>query len=172
MLGNDVMTSSLVARLRVPGFAGALSVILLTAPAFALDNTLDVTVDRATVVKAPDGVSTVVIGNPLIADATTQRNGVMVVTGKSYGSTNIMLLDGAGTVLSETIVTVRRAQDSVVVVQRGSKRESLACTPRCEPVLAIGDSPESFTVTATQIARRTGLSSGKIDEGKSEEKSQ
>ncbi|QZO01585.1 pilus assembly protein N-terminal domain-containing protein [Chenggangzhangella methanolivorans] len=134
--------------------AAVLSVLLLT-PAKAVEapepGSLEVAVDRASVVRAPAGVATVVIGNPLIADATTQKNGVMIVTGKSFGSTNIMLLDGAGAVLSETIVNVRRANDGTMVVQRGAKRESFSCTPRCEPTLAIGDTAESFSQTAGHL---------------------
>lgn len=137
---------------------GALSVVLLTCPANALDSTLDVAIDRASVVRAPDNTATIVIGNPLIADATSQKNGVLVVTGKSFGSTNIMLLDASGAVLSETLVHVKRANDGVLVVQRGVKRESFTCNPRCEPVLAIGDSPELFGQTAGQIAQRGGMS--------------
>lgn len=140
------------------------SVVLLTLPANALDATLDVAVDRASVVRAPENTATIIIGNPMIADATNQKNGVLVVTGKSFGSTNIMLLDATGAVLSETIVNVRRANDGgVVVVQRGSKRESFSCTPRCEPVLAIGDNPETFGQTANQITQRGGLSNGRTE---------
>lgn len=137
---------------------GALSVILLTCAAQAAEQTLQVAVDRASVVRAPDNTATIIIGNPLIADATTQKNGVLVVTGKSYGSTNIMLLDAAGTVLSETIVNVTPATDGLVLVQRGAKRESFACNPRCEPVLAIGDSADAFKNTAEQINQRSGMS--------------
>jgi len=140
---------------------GALLAGICAGPAFALEATLEVSVDRATVVRAPDTTSTIVIGNPLIADATTQKNGVLVVTGKSFGTTNIMLLDATGAVLSETLVNVKRANDGgVVVVQRGGKRESLSCTPRCEPILAIGDSPEAFGQTAGQINQRSGMSAG------------
>lgn len=142
------------------GALGLMGVVFASAGAFAVD-TLDVSVDRASILRAPDGVSTVIVGNPLIADALTQRNNVIVVTGKSFGSTNIMLLDGAGAVISETIVNVNRPNDSSsIVVQRGGKRESFACTPRCEPVLAIGDNPETFGQTAGQIAQRGGMSSG------------
>lgn len=139
---------------------GALFAGVCAGPTFALESTLEVSVDRATVVRAPDNTSTIVIGNPLIADATTQKNGVLVVTGKSFGTTNIMLLDATGAVLSETLVNVKRANDGVVVVQRGVKRESFSCTPRCEPILAIGDSPEAFGQTAGQINQRSGMSAG------------
>ena len=146
------------------GALGALSVVLLTSPAAALDAKLDLAVDRATVVRAPENTATIVIGNPLIADATTQKSGVLVVTGKSFGSTNIMLLDATGAVLSETIVNVGLGrQDGMVVVQRGQKRESFACNPRCEPVLAVGDNPETFSQTASQISMRGGMSAGRTE---------
>lgn len=147
--------------------AAALSVVLLT-PAFAVETaspgSLEVVVDRASVVRAPAGTATVIVGNPMIADATTQKNGVLIVTGKSFGSTNIMLLDGAGAVLSDTVVNVRRANDGSVVVQRGAKRESFSCNPRCEPTLSIGDTSETFGQTASQITQRTGMSSARPGE--------
>lgn len=139
-----------------------LALAAFAAPAHALDAQLDVAVDRATVVRAPENTATIIIGNPLIADATTQKNGVMVVTGKSFGTTNIMLLDAKGAILSETTVSVRRAADGLVV-QRGGKRESYSCTPRCEPVLAIGDNQESFAQTAGQISQRAGMSAGRTE---------
>lgn len=140
--------------------AGILSVFVLTDAAQAIDSSLDVVVDRASVVRAPDNTATIIIGNPLIADAVTQKNGVMVITGKSFGSTNIMLLDATGAVLSETVVNVRRAPEGLVV-QRGTKRESYACAPRCEPVLAIGDNNETFGQTAGQIQQRANMSTAR-----------
>ena len=44
---------------------------------------------------------TLVVGNPLIADAAVQSGGVVVVTGKSYGMTNLVALDRTGAMLVE-----------------------------------------------------------------------
>ena len=41
------------------------------------------------------------IGNPLIADASVQPGGIMVVTGKGYGVTNLVALDRDGATLME-----------------------------------------------------------------------
>src|SRR5258707_10701083 len=57
-----------------------------------------VTLDQAKVVKMPDKVSTVVVGNPLIADVTMQAGGIMIVTGKGYGMTKVVALDRTGNV--------------------------------------------------------------------------
>src|ERR1051325_11022033 len=66
---------------------------------------LTVMIDHAKVVKLPERTQTVIVGNPIIADVTVQRNGIMVVTGKSYGVTNLIALDGAGTLLSESLIS-------------------------------------------------------------------
>jgi hypothetical protein len=154
----------MTAFVRLIAFSLLPAALLGAGPASASDTPIEVAVDRASIIKAPAGTSTVIIGNPLIADATSQKAGVLVITGKSFGSTNIMLLDGAGTVLSDTTVNVRRAADNTVVVQRGAKRESFACNPRCEPVLSLGDSADSFAATAGQISQRNGMSAGKQGE--------
>ena len=41
------------------------------------------------------------IGNPLIADAVVQPGGVVVITAKSYGATNLVALDRTGATLSD-----------------------------------------------------------------------
>jgi len=58
--------------------------------------TVVVTVDRAEVMKLPTGVATLVLGNPLIADVSIQSGGMAVLTGKGYGTTNLLALDNAG----------------------------------------------------------------------------
>ena len=57
------------------------------------DSTLSVVVDQAKILKLPERVSTIVVGNPLIADVTLQPGGMVVVTGKGYGSTNMIAMD-------------------------------------------------------------------------------
>lgn len=157
------MTSHLAIDLSKAAVLGALSALLLIPVARAADGALEVTVDRASILRAPQGMATVIVGNPFIADITSQRNGVLVVTGKSYGTTNVMTLDASGQVLSETLVTVTRGQDNMVTVQRGVTRESMACNPRCEPVLSIGDTKDRFEATAGQITQRAGLATGRSE---------
>jgi ABC-type Fe3+-hydroxamate transport system substrate-binding protein len=60
--------------------------VIAPRPAPAAD--VIVTLDQSRLVKLPEKVATIVIGNPLIADASLQPGGVMVITGKGYGTTN------------------------------------------------------------------------------------
>ena len=114
-------------------------------------------VDHAKVVRLPEKAQTVVVGNPAIADVSMQRNGVMIVTGKSFGVTNLIALDANGTLLAESMVRVGSASDAVLTVQRGMERESYACSPDCQPSVQMGDAKEYFAGVAGQAAARNAL---------------
>jgi hypothetical protein len=120
---------------------------------------LVVHLDQARITKLPDRVSTIVIGNPLIADAALQAGGLMVLTGKGYGMTNLVALDRQGAVLAEYSVQVRGAVDTVVVY-RGDTRQSYSCTPNCEPRITLGDTPEYFEAVIGQTGVRNGRALG------------
>jgi Flp pilus assembly secretin CpaC len=136
--------------------------LCLFGSAFALSNqalaaeTLAVTVDQATVMKLPEKVATIVVGNPLIADVAVQSGGLVVVTGKGYGSTNLIVLDRSGAVLMERSVVVRGATDRSVQVYRGVERETYSCTPDCERRITLGDSATYFQATIDQAENRSG----------------
>ena len=130
---------------------GRLSVVLagliLSASLVAARaDTISVSVDEAHTMKLPDTVSTIVIGNPLIADATLQAGGILVLTGKGFGSTNLLALNRAGkTVMDTTIQVVGPSRSDLVVVYRGVERESYSCAPDCEKRLTLGDSTTYFS---------------------------
>lgn len=116
-----------------------------------------VSLDRAKLVKLPEHVETIVVGSPIIADVTMlKRNGLVVITGKGFGETNVIFLDGAGQAVSEALVTVEESQ-GLVTVQRGNERESYACTPRCQPAVALGDATKFLSEASSQITARNGL---------------
>jgi hypothetical protein len=119
-----------------------------------------VLVDHAKVIRLPERAQTVVVGNPAIADVTVQRNGVMIVTGKSFGVTNMIALDATGTLLAESLVRVSAAGDAVLTVQRGMERESYSCTPQCQPSAQLGDSQKYFGEVSAQASSRNTLASG------------
>jgi Flp pilus assembly secretin CpaC len=114
-----------------------------------------IAVDQARVMKLPDGVATLVVGNPLIADVSIQSGGMVVLTGKGHGMTNLLVLDRSGAVLEQKTIQVQGARDSVVVY-RGVERQSYSCTPKCERRITLGDSADYFNSTLAQGAARTG----------------
>jgi hypothetical protein len=118
-------------------------------------DTLTVSVDQAKVMKLPDKVATIVIGNPLIADATLQSGGMLVITGKGYGSTNLVALDRNGRTIMNSIVQVLGPDGGdTVFVFKGVERESYSCTPDCERRATLGDSPAYFGAVVGQTGAR------------------
>jgi Flp pilus assembly secretin CpaC len=146
-------------RMRVNA-AVAVIIGLAGAPASATERmgTVTVTVDHAKVIRLPERTSTVIVGNPAIADVSVQRNGVLVITGKSFGVTNMIALDAGGAMLAESRVMVRAGSDTVVTVQRGMERESYSCAPQCQPAIQLGDSNRFFGEVGGQASSRNQLS--------------
>jgi Pilus formation protein N terminal region len=120
---------------------------------------ISVILDQALLVKLPDRAATIVIGNPVIADAAVQSNGWMVITGKGYGTTNIIALDRSGAILMEKTIEVQGPQN-VVVVYRGVERNTYSCTPECGRRFTLGDGNTFFESAARQITARNGLAAG------------
>jgi Flp pilus assembly secretin CpaC len=130
------------------------------APALTKGETVTVAADQARLVRPPAGAQTVIVGNPAIADVSMQRNGILVVTGKSFGTTNLIALDASGNVLAESLIQVEEPASTVVTVLRGTARESLSCTPNCQPMLTLGDDMTYFTERADQMKQRNQLATG------------
>ncbi len=146
-------------------FAVALSALmLLSVPAAAADgappDAVSVAIDHAKVLRLPTRTQTVIVGNPMIADVSIQKNGVLVLTGKSFGQTNLIALDGGGTMLAESLISVESGGESVVTVQRGLARESYSCTPSCQPSLLLGDANKYFSEVGGQAGQRNSLATG------------
>ena len=132
---------------------------IMAKPAKAAD-TLTVSVDQARIMKLPERTATIVVGNPLIADISLQPGGILVVTGKGYGATNMVMLDRGGKILLERSLQVLGPNDNVVFVFRGVERESYSCTPDCERRITLGDSPAYFGATLLQTGTRNGQAQG------------
>src|ERR1700737_3471881 len=124
---------SLRTRTRAFFVIPSVAVGILVCPAAALagtaGDTIAVNVDQAKLVKLPERVATIVVGNPLIADVTMQPGGVIIVTGKGYGATNFIAMNRAGEVLVDRVIQVEGPTDQVVTIYRGVDRESYSCTP-------------------------------------------
>jgi Flp pilus assembly secretin CpaC len=118
---------------------------------------VSVELDLATVIQIPAGTDTLALGNPAIADVTRPRaGGYTVVTGKSYGTTNMLALDRHGEILREMMIHVK-ANNTTVTVLRGTARETWSCLPHCEPTVTLGDHPDYFGGSSGQIGSRNGL---------------
>lgn len=123
--------------------------------------TIAVAVDQARLVKLPEHVATIVVGNPLIADVSLQSGSMMVVTGKGYGATNVIAMDRNGGVLIDRLIQVEGPADTrLVTVYRGLHRESYSCAPSCQKRVTLGDEKDFFTATLEQAGTLNKEASG------------
>jgi Flp pilus assembly secretin CpaC len=117
---------------------------LLLGPTAALAETgepISVKVNMARILRISAPAATVIIGNPGVADVTIQDPQTLVLTGKSYGQTNLIVLDNMGNPVADTMITVIQAQSDLVTVFLGTARTTLSCNPVCQPTIMLGDDP-------------------------------
>ena len=114
-----------------------------TAPAMAMDGApIDVNVNMARILRINASAATVIVGNPGIADVTIQDPRTLILTGKSFGQTNLIVLDSAGNPIADTMIEVVQMQAGITTVYQGQARTSLACAPVCQNVIMMGDDPD------------------------------
>jgi Flp pilus assembly secretin CpaC len=93
---------------------------------------IEVTMNEAKIVKLARAADTIVVGNPGIADASVQDASTIVLTGKGFGVTNLVVLDGDGSPIIDEQVTVVRQDASSVRIYRRAQVQTMSCTPYCE----------------------------------------
>lgn len=121
-----------MAKFRSSLLAGALlGAAALTLPAQAGQG-IEVTMNQAKIVKLGRAADTIVVGNPAIADASVQDSTTVVLTGKGFGVTNLVVLDADGSPIIDEQVTVMRQDASSVRIYRRSTVQTMSCTPYCE----------------------------------------
>jgi hypothetical protein len=128
--------------------------------ASASAETVNIVLDQAHLLKLPERVATLVIGNPAVADGSLQTGGLLVVTGKGYGTTNLIALDARGNALAEYTLNVSAPKEGRLTIYRGVDRETWSCVPNCEHSIMLGDSQAYFDNVIGQTGTRNGQSAG------------
>lgn len=93
---------------------------------------LQVFMNHARVLKLDRPVSKVIVGNASVADATVADPTTIVLTGRSFGTTNLVLLDAEGNAIADERILVSIDEGNTVRVYRQTQRSVLSCTPNCE----------------------------------------
>ncbi len=110
---------------------GMFSLMAVTT-ANAQDEMMRVYMDHARVLKLDRPVSKVIIGNAEVADATVADARTIVITGRNFGTTNLVILDQDGNAIVDERILVSIDEASTVRVYRQTSRTVLSCTPSCE----------------------------------------
>ena len=118
-----------------------------------------VPLDEVRVVTFTRPVSTVFVGNPVVADATVIDNHHIFILGKGFGSTNLIALGPQSETVANQQITVVDRAGSVVTLNKGAAQYSYACTgEHCQANPVPGDQKAFFDDS-------TGSTSAHQDQG-------
>jgi Flp pilus assembly secretin CpaC len=143
MLYRNVSLSTCVKAVAVTASIGSL-LILSSLPAAAKD--LIVRYDQAQLIRLPRPAADVIVGNPSIADVAIQGTNLLVVTGKTFGVTNIIALDADRNVIHDQRIFVERDSQSIVTL--------------FAPTMTIGDAKPFFDTITKHSKKKHKFSTG------------
>ena len=98
----------------------------------SVETGIEVIMNQAKIVKLTKDAATIVVGNPEIVDATVQDSRTIVLTGKGFGVTNLVILDLDGKPVVDSSIFVSRNDEKTLRIYRQAKVQTLSCTPFCE----------------------------------------
>jgi len=145
----------------IPGILAGLVILAGTGPARA-GEPLIVYTDHSRILSVARPPGTVIVGNPSIADVTIQGEQVFLHA-RSYGTTNVIILDDQGNQLGDYDVIVQTNNANDVYVYRAGAASTYVCAPDCEATLKVGDTPGYFDGVAKQQQKRTSIAMGQKD---------
>ena len=114
------------------GFTFAASLLATSGVRASEEDMMRVFMNHAKVLRLDRPVAKVIVGNAKVADATVADPRTIVLTGHSFGTTNLVLLDSDGNALLDQRILVSIDEGNTVRVFRQTTRTVLSCTPGCE----------------------------------------
>ncbi|HEX8471267.1 MAG TPA: pilus assembly protein N-terminal domain-containing protein [Brevundimonas sp.] len=122
-------------RLALPAVSALVAVLAMSVagPGLTQSSVMDLVVDTSQRVAVRGAISSIIVANPQIADATVVDANTLFVTGKGYGSTQITAVDAIGRILFQNQIVVTGGQAGAVRVWRGGRVTEMACAASCSP---------------------------------------
>ena len=138
----------------------AAAAFLFSVPAFAAQ--MNVPMNEMGVLPLEGSPATVVVGNPMIADVAVVEGNTLVVHGRIFGNTEVIVLDAAGQVLTSVSVSVTDTWRGGLALHRGNPDPGMdyvaesvnyVCNPVCVRALHPGDASGEAEDFASQGGR-------------------
>lgn len=96
--------------------------------------TLPMALDFAKILTFDQPARTIIIGNPGIVDGTLSDETTIVLTGKSMGTTNMIVLGEGGQEIANLRVNVSANARQVTTVDHGGVQQTYSCVDSCRPI--------------------------------------
>lgn len=152
---------------RILGFFISTLACLAAAPQQAsAAQEIVLTADQSQFLRLPMAPATIVVGNPAIADVTSDGSSLFFHP-KGFGVTNVLALDGSGRKLGDYLVRVIYDDAYSVTIYAPGNRESYSCRNNCEPTMRIGDGKDYFDLYFGQAQDKFDLANTQATAGDS-----
>lgn len=136
--------------------AGAAAICLcLSAPALAQNVSVESGTTKPLRLAKP--ASSVVIGNQNIADVAVADPKLLLLTGKTFGTTNLLVFDADNNIVISADVTVTANTANLVTVNRGGNQYTYDCATECRDAPMIGDDQGHFAKALGQAEQTKAL---------------
>ncbi|KDA03245.1 pilus assembly protein N-terminal domain-containing protein [Hyphomonas oceanitis] len=136
----------------------AFAASLLAGAAAARD--ISVETNKTVPVRISGGAASIVIGNKNIADVGVHDEHLIFITGKAFGTTNIMIFDKAGNQIMSSDVVVTSNSANLVTINKSGASYTYDCSPGCRSVMSTGDQAEYFDQIVRQQKGLQSLNDG------------
>jgi len=120
-------------------FMGIFTNVAIAQEAPTIREAVSVNVNMARILRIASPAATVIVGNPGVADVTIQDPQTLILTGRSFGNTNLIVLDSIGNPIADIILKVVMQRAEFMTVYQGAARTTLSCSPNCQPTIMLGD---------------------------------
>ncbi|MEM9939079.1 MAG: pilus assembly protein N-terminal domain-containing protein [Pseudomonadota bacterium] len=134
-----------------------LAVASLAIVGIAQAGQLTVEAGKSKPIRIKGDAASVVIGNPNIADVGVHDEHLLFVSGKTFGTTNLLVFDKDGKTLFAADLVVTTNTSNLVTVNRAGRDFSYDCAPSCRAGLSVGDDPQHYTEVFNQLAQQKEL---------------
>jgi len=123
--------------------------VVFAGSAQASDPIYQVDLNKTQILRLPAAAGSVIIGNPNIADVTVHSPMTVMIVGRGFGETNLIILDRNGqTMMDADIQVTSITPTNGVRLFNAKSRETYSCTPYCQPSPVLGDSAGHISVNS------------------------
>ncbi len=162
---SPVHPSRRLRHISVAGMLMAAALVTSLAPAAADQKVITIYSDQAKVLMIKGEPKIAIVGNPMYTDAKIDQ-GLLVLQGRHFGTTNVVVIDVNGNELADYQVTVQQTPNARVTVYQAGGPMTYTCGHSCETTLEVGDSPAHFDVVQKEMSSKYKLATGSIDSAK------
>ena len=124
------MTCDILAHPRILLAVGA----LIAAPAPALAESFSVPLSETRPLTLGGSATDVLIGDAAIADVTVVDHHHLLIHGKAFGRTNLVVMDAGGRTVFSGPIVVSTGDEDHVSLFRGVAQSEYTCAARCEKI--------------------------------------